>query len=110
LDTGSNGPIVRATPPPRSDAVPAGKAPSSAKPPRAANASICSRKVTPRDRGTRTKVFYFFFSRKNTSSFSEEKEAKRLLFLALRSEPSKLEQRSLCGKDALLQCFARKVW
>jgi hypothetical protein len=29
------------------------------------------------------KVFWFFFSKKNTSSFSEEKEAKRLLFLGL---------------------------
>jgi hypothetical protein len=27
------------------------------------------------------KVFWFFFSKKNPSSFSEEKEAKRLLFL-----------------------------
>jgi hypothetical protein len=30
-----------------------------------------------------TKVFWFFFSKKNTSSFSEEKEAKRLLFSVL---------------------------
>jgi hypothetical protein len=27
------------------------------------------------------KVFWFFFSKKNTASFSEEKEAKRLLIL-----------------------------
>jgi hypothetical protein len=39
--------------------------------------------VQPRGAATwafeKTKVFWFFFSKKNTSSFSEEKEAKRLL-------------------------------
>jgi hypothetical protein len=38
------------------------------------------------------KVFWFFFSKKNTSSFSEEKEAKRLLFLVRRSATRKLDE------------------
>jgi hypothetical protein len=56
------------------------------------------------------KVFWFFFSKKNTSSFSEEKEAKRLLFLALRSETCKLDGRSLAGKMRHFNALPGRGW
>jgi hypothetical protein len=58
--------------------------------PRAHRESLVVQRIAGRQADTvkqcsaRSKSFVVLFSKKNKSSFSEEKEAKRLLFLALR--------------------------
>jgi hypothetical protein len=55
------------------------------------------------------KVFWFFFSRKNKSSFVLRKRSKKTFIPGAAFRDVQAGWTAACGKDALLQCFARKA-
>jgi hypothetical protein len=56
------------------------------------------------------KVFWFFFSKKTNLLLSYEKEAKRLLFLALHLQTCKLDGRSLAEKMYCFNTLPGRAW